>query len=409
MKSKYHGPRGVEPRDVARSATRGGEGAQPSITAPGNSIRVIRHGIDSLYVSFPGTLDPDAAIALEKRKQFAQNSDERFTARAFIEIADHFFTVLPRGRGRYAYVIEDGWFSIQLSSAVSLPMAYVQIRSEYLTAVGAEEAIRTVCTIIREFGECSAPSISRVDLFADFIGDHDLPTQPGFAWVKRCRKRDIHEEGDRINGISFGLGNEVSARLYDKTLEITKSLKNYLKPLWAAQGWQEGQTVWRMEFQARREAFPEPLAGIALDALPHMGAWWQYLATEWLRLAIPSETDDTRSRWPTHPVWEAIAKAWDVPSDAPLMTRVDKRRAPSDEILFKHGIWGLSSFMAREGITDVDEGLGEFLHALGKHFETVAGSGGLAAYLETKVRSKARMYNSRVPGDVVDDDGDLED
>jgi hypothetical protein len=31
-------------------------GAQPCITAPANSTRILRHGIDSLYVSFPGQL-----------------------------------------------------------------------------------------------------------------------------------------------------------------------------------------------------------------------------------------------------------------------------------------------------------------------------------------------------------------
>lgn len=377
-------------------------GAQPSITAPANSIRVLRHGIDSLYASYPGEIHPNAAIELQQAKELAQTSTDQLIARAHIESGDHIFTVLPRGRGRFAYVIEDNWFSIQLSNAVSLPLAYVQIRSEYLTAVGPEEAIRTLSEIVCEFGDAGAPSISRVDLFVDFVGDHDLPTQPGFAWIKRCRKRDIHEEGDRITGISFGPGNELSARLYDKTKEIEKSGKDYLKPLWEAHGWKEGETVWRMEFQTRREAFPHALKCIVVEALPHMAAWWHYLATEWLRLAIPSDSDDTRTRWPTHPVWGGIANAWELPPDAPLMSRVPMDRAPSDEILFKNGLWGLSSFMAREGITDMDEGLGEFLHALGRFFDKNPASGGLSQYLERKARLKARRYNTRVRDDDED-------
>ena len=131
--------------------------------------------------------------------------------------------------------------------------------------------------------------------------------------------------------------------------------------------------------------------------------------TEWLRLAIPMESDETRTRWPTHPVWQDIANAWDVPPDAPLMTRVTKDRAPTDDLIFKNGLWGLSSFMAREGITDVGEGLGEFLHALSCYFDKVPASGGLPAYLERKVRSKARRYNTRVPGDDKDDGDDTKD
>lgn len=379
------------------------EGAQPSITAPGKCISVLRHGIDSLYVSFQGEIEPHIALQLQKLKEFAQNTSEHVVAEGKFYLGDHLFTVLPRGRGRFAYVIEDNWFSIQISNAKSLPLAHVQIRSEYLTAVGAEEAIKTLSELIGWLGEVDGePTVSRIDLFADFTTDFDLTVEPGFAWIKRCKKRDIHEEADRITGISFGAGNELSARLYDKTLEITKSKKDYLKPLWAAKGWQEGRKVWRMEFQARREAFAFPLRAPALEVLPHLGAWWQYLATEWLRLGVPSESDETRTRWATHPVWQGISEAFDVAPDSPLMTRVTKERAPTEDEIFQNGVWGLSSFMAARGISNLDEGLGEFLHGLEKYFAEKPGSGGVAGYMERKARLKARRYNTRMRDDEKD-------
>ena len=374
-------------------------GAQPSITAPANSIRPLRHGIDSLYVSYAGAIDPKIALALQELKTFAQSTSDQVLAQAIYREGDHRLTVLPHGRGRFAFVLEDNWFQIQVANACAsaLPLAHVQIRSEYLTAVGAEEALRTLQGLILSLGEPKGlPIISRVDLFVDFIGENDLALQPGVAWVKRCRKRSIHEEANRITGISFGAGNEVSARLYDKTAETAKTGKDFLTPLWTAKGWKPDETVWRMEFQARREALPEVLRGAVADALPHLGAWWRYLATDWLRLAQPSDSDETRSRWPTHPVWEALASVWDVPADAPLMQHVDKARPPSDDAIFKSGLWGLSSFMAREGIADYSEGLGEFLHALERYHEDNPLSEGLAAYLDRKVRLKARRYNTRV-------------
>ncbi|HJU07606.1 MAG TPA: hypothetical protein VJ727_03905 [Rhodanobacteraceae bacterium] len=78
------------------------------------------------------------------------------------------------------------------------------------------------------------------------------------------------------------------------------------------------------------------------------------------------------------------------------MQHVDKARPPSDDAIFKSGLWGLSSFMAREGIADYSEGLGEFLHALERYHEDNPLSEGLAAYLDRKVRLKARRYNTRV-------------
>lgn len=375
-------------------------GAPPSITAPANCIRPLRHGVDSLYVSYKGAIYKSIALELEELKSLGQLSTDRLVALAALDIGDHRFTVLPRGKGRFAFVLEDNWFHIQVSNACAsaLPLAHVQIRSEYLTAVGAAEALRTLDAIVGCLGEIQGPAtISRLDLYVDFVGDHDLTSQPGFAWVKRCRKRDIHEDRDRITGISFGAGNEISARLYDKTLELLKSKKDYLKPLWAAKGWNEGETVWRMEFQARREALPDELKVPAYLALAHEAAWWRYLCSEWLRLTIPSQGDETRSRWPTHPVWEALASVWDVPEDAPLLTRVSKARAPCDDAIFKAGVWGLSSFMAREGIADYSEGLGEFLHALEKFHGEQPFHEGMAQYIDRKARLKARRYNVRMP------------
>jgi hypothetical protein len=350
-------------------------------------------------VSFPGQINPDIALALQELKTFAQSTSDHVLAQAIYREGDHRLTVLPHGRGRFAFVLEDNWFQIQVSNACAsaLPLAHVQIRSEYLTAVGAEEALRTLHGLILSLGEPKGlPMISRIDLFVDFVGEHDLALQPGVAWVKRCRKRSIHEEANRITGISFGAGNEVSARLYDKTAETAKTGKDFLTPLWSAKGWKPGETVWRMEFQTRREGLPDALKGSAAYALQHLAAWWRYLATDWLRLAVPSESDDTRTRWPTHPVWDELAQVWDVPPDAPLMQRVTKARAPSDKVLFKNGLWGLSSFMAREGISDYDHGVVEFFDALDRYYEANPLSEGWAAYLDRKVRLKARRYNTRV-------------
>lgn len=395
----------------ARKVTDAGEaacgvraaGAPPSITAPANCIRPYRHGVDSLYLSFPGAIEPALAIYLQECKQQAQSSNEHVIAVASVGVGEHRFVVLPRGRGRFAFVLEDNWFSIQLSnaSAGQLPLAVVQIRSEYLTAVGPEEAVSVITKLIDGVGQVAGPpKISRIDLYADFGTDHDLTTLPGNNWVKRSKKRSIHEESDQVTGISFGGGNEVSARLYDKTREILKSGKDYLKPLWALEGWEEGGQVWRMEFQIRREGLPVAMLGSADEAIGLCGSLWRYLCTEWLRLAVPSDSDDTRSRWPTHPLWEDLSRLWDIDPESPPLTRVPKSRPPTDDYLFRAGIAGLTSFMAREGIADFGQGLGEFLHALEVYYDNPARQfpEGLQDYALRKAKLKARRYNLGMPG-----------
>ena len=404
MHQEREGKPATREAEAAPAAGGGGErdaGAQPSITAPANSIRPLRHGVDSLYLSFAGGIDSELAIWLQQCKERAQASNENVVAMAGIGLGDHHFMVLPRGRGRFAFVLEDNWFSIQLSNASAgvLPLALVQVRSEYLTSVGPEEAIRTATALVDDMGKVEGPpKISRLDLFADFCTDHDMALFPGRHWVKRSKKRAIHEESDEVTGISFGSGNEVSARLYDKSREILKSGKDYMRPLWAAEGWNGSEQIWRMEYQIRREGLPEPMKGAAGEALPLCGNLWRYLCDDWLRLSVPSDSDDTRSRWPTHPLWEDVSRLWHIDPEAPPMSRVTKARLPSDDRLFRHGISGLSAFMAREGITEVDEGLGEFLHAMEAYFDSAqhAYPESMQAYVRRKTRAKARRYNRPV-------------
>lgn len=161
---------------------------------------------------------------------------------------------------------------------------------------------------------------------------------PGRDWVKRSKKRSIHEEADEVTGISFGSGNEVSARLYDKTRELLKSGKDYMRPLWAEQGWSGQAQVWRMKFQVRREGLPEAMLGPAAEALNLGGNLWRHLCEEWLRLAVPSDSDDTRTRWPTHPLWADLTRLWDIDPEAPPLTRVTKARLPTDDRLSPNGV-----------------------------------------------------------------------
>lgn len=82
------------------------------------------------------------------------------------------------------------------------------------------------------------------------------------------------------------------------------------------------------------------------------------------------------------------------------MTRVPKAQLPSDDRLFRHGISGLTAFMAREGIEDYAHGLGEFLHALEAYYDNPNRQfpERLQDYIRRKTRSKARRYNVRMAG-----------
>lgn len=81
-----------------------------------------------------------------------------------------------------------------------------------------------------------------------------------------------------------------------------------------------------------------------------------------------------------------------------ILKRVDveKGRPPNDRSLFINGLGGITSFMAREGITDPIEGPNAYLQAA-RHYhdnrEHITGTD-FFGYLNEKVKAKARGFNS---------------
>ena len=109
------------------------------------------------------------------------------------------------------------------------------------------------------------------------------------------------------------------------------------------------KTVWRLEFQIRREGMKsfrlapqtdedgeaedldlQVAAELSAEELPHLAtfpklfahadAFFQHLTAHWLRLTTPGR-GKVRSRWPTDPTWEALRRDFARLADAPPWTR----------------------------------------------------------------------------------------
>ncbi len=385
-------------------------GAPLSNTAPANCIeqingtRILRTGVDSLYLSHKGQMNPEAEENLATLKKLAQSDDPLDQAYAVLELQDHLFEVKGKGMGRFPYVIIDNWFHIQLSSAKakSMPMAYIQIASEILTYTGVIPSFVKLNGLLMSLGELtSKASVSRVDLCVDFTTDMALDELPRGAWIRRAKEFITHFDGQTFSGYEFGRGGDIVGRLYNKTLEIhSKSNKVFFFPIWKEQGWDGVSEVWRMEFQFRRTPLRELGINTVSDLTDNMEALWEYATTNWLRLAIPSATDNTKKRWPNHPLWDAIALApWYGDRGEPLY-RHTKSRTPSPKRLFIHGLGAITSFMAQEGISDFDEALEKFgikAHAFHREYSRLTGKT-LNNYAREKAQQKARRFNTRLKG-----------
>jgi len=113
-------------------------------------------------------------------------------------------------------------------------------------------------------------------------------------------------------------------------------------------------------------------------------------------LTLPNPDDQTRSRWPIHPLWGYISAIdWET-NKSPLSRSFKATQIPDDKRILTLGASSLASFMAKHGITDFDEGLDRYILALHQHFYTCGEFIGLSAedFILEKVRLRGREYNT---------------
>lgn len=355
--------------------------------------------MDSLYLSFPGTILPEWETRLRVCKEAAAstNEDERSAAQVFL--GEHLFKVGPKGSGLFAYVLTDNWFRISVSSSLSrkLPLCLCQISSELLTSQGQEAAVKALMAVVSKLGvKDGNPKVSRVDLCVDFVPGCDM-NFGNRAWVRRARKMYQYSDGPDFTGCVIGMGGYVLARIYDKTAEIKVSGKKYLYPIWAAKGWDGMSPVWRVEYQFKRAFLVRMGLDLVTDVTAAYASLWAYATQNWLRLTEPLLGDDNRSRWPNHPLWvELQGFNWGQDALVQPLRRVRKDRAPSDDDLFTRGLGPITSFMAREGIHDFEMGCRCFMEAAIQFHDSEARffTAGCDAYVAQKVRLKMRRFNT---------------
>ncbi|MBS0587981.1 MAG: replication initiation factor [Proteobacteria bacterium] len=388
--------------DALHKSESSSEGTLRSNTVPYNCnseyFKLLRFGVDSLYLSYQGELFPEVKERLAKLKQLAQHPEIDQQAQAQYAICGHIFEVKDKGSSIFPYVLEDGAFRISLSrTGKKTPMAYVKISSRYLCSVMPAEAEKHLRDILKELGTLeSSAHVSRIDLCADFVSPENMESWGREAWITRGKKIAAHAISEKFSGWSIGLGGKISCRLYDKLLEIHSSGRTDLVPLWREAGWQEGEPVWRVEFQLMRDVLVEH-GLIGLDSvLSNLNGLWSYATTEWLRLTLPNPDDQTRSRWPIHPLWGYISAIdWET-NKSPLSRSFKATQILDDKRILTLGASSLASFMAKHGITDFDEGLDRYILALHQHFSTCGEFIGLSAedFILEKVRLRGREYNT---------------
>lgn len=277
--------------------------AKPQIGTPPkpNSVRprLLASGLDSLYVSYYPNV-PKSGLDLAEfdylKEKTKQARDRTF---ADIEAGSERFALLPFGKNPYRYVLQNDSFEVRLAEHMQ-PACHVRFSSEGLWKLGLDGLLARFdawCDSVALKG--SQPEVvSR----ADWAFDYDLP-EVDFSqdhFVTRAAKDARHREHGITQTFSFGTGNIV-VRVYDKVAEIEQQSGK----TWFHEIWGQRENVWRVEFQVRNERLR--LGGIetVADLKCLQNDLLRELATNHTSLRRPNG-DTNRSRWPMHPLWEAL-------------------------------------------------------------------------------------------------------
>lgn len=360
-------PMEPEPLGDARAAERVG-GAPPGNTAPPKykadelrALKVAPGAVDSLYVSYAGTLFDSVAEDLADRKRLAQSPEPEAQELAQYASGSLLFAVSDKGRRGAEFVLRNPHLQLDVSRGPRMPLAYVQLGSSFLTAVGVDAALQRVRNVVNGLGSVAGDeTVSRLDLCADFVPSLPFSHWPDERWVTRAVRRDSHLSRCHFTGWSFGASADLSARLYDKRYEVEHiSQKVHMDSVWESAGIAETDPVWRLEFQLRRSVLKEFGIQSWSDAKPRLGDLWAY-CMKWLSLREPNG-DENRSRWPVAPLWVDLAHApWSGFVAPAERSKTAGEMGIRSAMQFICGV--LSTLMARHGIVNFAEGLGTFLH-----------------------------------------------
>jgi len=293
-------------------------GRQVTISPPSkvksnnSSTQILASGIDSLNLAidiFWSSNDLFKYLATLKKTAKITGED----APGYFYLENHNrkwpFTVKPHGTNGYEWLLYNKELTFKIGSWTqpqSRPSVLVEVRSETLWHLGAEKTISAVVQILQSQGGTRISlKPSRVDLCVDVL----IPME---EWnnklienaITRSTSKANYLSHNKLTGISIGRG-KISARLYDKPLEISqKSKKFWMYDIWGIKDVPENRKVIRVEFQLRRELLSQLAINDTADLLSHCDNIWAYCSQQWLKFQTNPEKHHTQRK--TFDWWKII-------------------------------------------------------------------------------------------------------
>jgi len=212
-----------------------------------------------------------------------------------------------------------------------------RLSSAFLWEQGPGVALATLYPfLVGVFGDGFMLQVSELHLCCDVAG-WDLSLADAGAFISRARTRRsyllradeydaeaVHVEGEQdyiapsfhattdgrlCVAYDFSKTAPHSCIVYDKTRELRRSRKDWMRAIWEQAGWDGTSRVIRVEFRYERECLRELGVEEAYAALDQLAGLWAYSTCEWLRHTLPDPAQRNKGRWPDSPLWLAIQQA----------------------------------------------------------------------------------------------------
>ncbi len=307
-------------------------------------MRVVASGIDTLVIGF--SIDNYVGVnnfeALTEAKN--QAGERQFDKKGYgVEWFGTEFNMTARGAMGYEWVMRNADVTVCIARETKggsiIPEVYVTFSSQNLWTNGLDGAVKMFESWLLKWAVISGNKISRADLCLDVAMPFPVIDIKNEI-VSRARKKrrvnepvkiEHHVECRRDTGYRFGSGDLVG-RMYDKTIEIKVSQKEWMKEVWKAEGWDGETPVVRYEFQCRRNLLKEMSVSSFEELRERLADIWRYCTHDWLRVCNQG-ANTNQSRWKSKDYWTLIQQSFVLFGQAYGVLRMKSKKVRYDHLL----------------------------------------------------------------------------
>ncbi|MCE5263160.1 MAG: hypothetical protein LLG97_06460, partial [Deltaproteobacteria bacterium] len=347
--------------------------------------------------------DASFFIALNEVKEKAKknNMDQPGSITYFLPDEVWLYNMKPHGAKGFSWILSGSDFTYKIAESQepnSRPNVMAEVRSETLWRLGPEESMKIVLGLIAaNGGHRIEAKLSRVDLCVDFVMPDERWSQELMDYaVTRATDYAPYYRFHKLTGIRIGKGT-ISARLYDKPLEIQQqSKKEWMYDVWGIEDVPEGHKLIRIEFQMRREVLKQLGLNKVADLLQKTPNAWAYCTKNWLKFQDRPglhHTQRSTLKW-----YEEIQEGFEGVQGAEPLVRekavnMDKKRLMQQAnglIKSIHAIDQEEERADREKTISMDDCLASYKNELRMHPES-------PSEIKANVTRKRARYHREIP------------